>query len=55
VPEIFMQTEFARAQMVGQQIRAWDVLDERVLDAMRRTPARVFRTRTLRLGWRSRH
>src|SRR5690349_15444792 len=33
-----MQTEFARAQMVGQQIRAWDVLDERVLDAMSRTP-----------------
>src|SRR5689334_3034722 len=42
VPEIFMQTEFARAQMVGQQIRAWDVLDERVLDAMRRTPREFF-------------
>ena len=25
-----MQTEFARAQMITQQIRAWDVLDERV-------------------------
>ena len=37
-----MQTEFARAQMVGQQIRAWDVLDERVLDAMRRTPREFF-------------
>ena len=31
-----MQTEFARAQMITQQVRAWDVLDERVLDAMRR-------------------
>jgi protein-L-isoaspartate(D-aspartate) O-methyltransferase len=40
--ENFMQTEFARAQMVGQQIRAWDVLDERVLDAMRRTPREFF-------------
>ena len=37
-----MQTEFARAQMVGQQVRAWDVLDERVLDAMRRTPREFF-------------
>ena len=32
-----MQTEFARAQMITQQIRAWEVLDERVLDAMRRS------------------
>jgi len=30
-----MQTEFARAQMINQQVRAWQVLDERVLDAMR--------------------
>ena len=37
-----MQTEFARVQMVGQQVRAWDVLDERVLDAMRRTPREFF-------------
>jgi protein-L-isoaspartate(D-aspartate) O-methyltransferase len=37
-----MQTEFARTQMIGQQIRAWDVLDERVLDAMRRTPREFF-------------
>jgi protein-L-isoaspartate(D-aspartate) O-methyltransferase len=37
-----MQTEFARTQMITQQIRAWDVLDERVLDAMRRTPREVF-------------
>src|SRR6187402_87599 len=37
-----MQTEFARAQMITQQIRAWDVLDDRVLDAMRRTPREFF-------------
>ena len=37
-----MQTEFARGQMITQQIRAWDVLDERVLDAMRRTPREFF-------------
>src|SRR5262245_18268518 len=33
-----MQTEFARAQMITQQVREWDVLDERVLDAMTPTP-----------------
>jgi protein-L-isoaspartate(D-aspartate) O-methyltransferase len=37
-----MQTEFARVQMITQQIRAWDVLDERVLDAMRRVPREAF-------------
>ena len=37
-----MQTEFARAQMITQQVRAWDVLDERVLEAMRRTPRELF-------------
>jgi protein-L-isoaspartate(D-aspartate) O-methyltransferase len=37
-----MHSEFARAQMITQQIRAWDVLDERVLDAMRRTPREFF-------------
>jgi protein-L-isoaspartate(D-aspartate) O-methyltransferase len=37
-----MQIEFARGQMITQQIRAWDVLDERVLDAMRRTPREFF-------------
>src|SRR3954467_10314233 len=37
-----METEFARVQMITQQIRAWDVLDERVLDAMRRTPREFF-------------
>src|SRR5438477_373296 len=40
--ENFMQTEFARTQMITQQVRAWDVLDERVLDAMRRTPREFF-------------
>src|SRR6185295_602887 len=42
VKELLMQTEFARGQMITQQIRAWDVLDERVLDAMRRTPREFF-------------
>jgi protein-L-isoaspartate(D-aspartate) O-methyltransferase len=37
-----MQTEFARVQMISQQVRAWDVLDDRVLDAMRRTPREFF-------------
>ena len=37
-----MQTEFARGQMITQQVRAWEVLDERVLDAMRRTPREFF-------------
>lgn len=37
-----MQTEFARGQMITQQVRAWDVLDGRVLDAMRRTPREFF-------------
>jgi protein-L-isoaspartate(D-aspartate) O-methyltransferase len=37
-----MQTEFARTQMITQQVRAWEVLDERVLDAMRRTPREFF-------------
>jgi protein-L-isoaspartate(D-aspartate) O-methyltransferase len=42
VQELPMQIEFARVQMITQQIRAWDVLDERVLDAMRRTPREFF-------------
>jgi len=37
-----MQTEFARVQMISQQVRAWQVLDDRVLDAMRRTPREFF-------------
>jgi protein-L-isoaspartate(D-aspartate) O-methyltransferase len=32
----------AREQMIEQQVRAWDVLDERVLDAMRRVPRELF-------------
>jgi protein-L-isoaspartate(D-aspartate) O-methyltransferase len=39
---LHMQIEFARGQMITQQVRAWDVLDERVLDAMRRTPREFF-------------
>jgi protein-L-isoaspartate(D-aspartate) O-methyltransferase len=37
-----MQTQDARVQMIEQQVRAWDVLDERVLDVMRRVPREVF-------------
>jgi protein-L-isoaspartate(D-aspartate) O-methyltransferase len=29
-----LNVEFARRQMIDQQVRAWEVLDERVLDAM---------------------
>lgn len=35
-------TADAREQMIEQQVRAWDVLDERVLDAMRRVPRELF-------------
>ncbi len=37
-----MNFEVARAQMLGQQIRAWEVLDERVLRALRETPREQF-------------
>ena len=37
-----MNFEAARAQMLGQQIRAWEVLDDRVLDAIARTPRERF-------------
>ena len=37
-----MQTAYAREQMIEQQVRAWDVLDERVLDVMRRVPRELF-------------
>jgi protein-L-isoaspartate(D-aspartate) O-methyltransferase len=37
-----LQTVDAREQMIEQQVRAWDVLDERVLDVMRRVPRAVF-------------
>lgn len=37
-----MQIEAAREQMIHQQVRAWDVLDERVLETMRRVPRERF-------------
>ena len=37
-----MQTADVREQMIEQQVRAWDVLDERVLDAMRQVPRELF-------------
>jgi len=43
-----MQTADAREQMIEQQVRAWDVLDERVLDVMRRVPRELFVPRAQR-------
>ncbi len=43
-----MQIECAREQMIHQQVRAWDVLDDRVLDAMRRVPRERFVPRQYR-------
>jgi len=37
-----MQTADIREQMIEQQVRAWDVLDERVLDVMRQVPRELF-------------
>ena len=37
-----MQTSDAREQMIEQQVRAWEVLDGRVLDVMRRVPRELF-------------
>jgi len=37
-----MDIETARQQMLGQQLRAWDVLDERVLATLRETPREHF-------------
>jgi protein-L-isoaspartate(D-aspartate) O-methyltransferase len=37
-----MQTADAREQMIEQQVRAWDVLDERVLDIFRKVPRERF-------------
>jgi protein-L-isoaspartate(D-aspartate) O-methyltransferase len=37
-----MMMELAREQMVGQQVRAWDVLDERVLATLRALPRELF-------------
>ncbi len=37
-----MQPTSAREQMIEQQVRAWDVLDERVLETLRRVPRESF-------------
>lgn len=37
-----MDFEAARAQMLGQQIRAWEVLDQRVLDVLGSVPRESF-------------
>ena len=37
-----MNTDFARQQMVQQQVRAWEVLDEDVLDILATTPREAF-------------
>lgn len=37
-----MQIADVREQMIEQQVRAWDVLDERVLGVMRRVPRELF-------------
>jgi protein-L-isoaspartate(D-aspartate) O-methyltransferase len=37
-----MLTEVAREQMVEQQVRAWDVLDERILETLRAVPRERF-------------
>jgi protein-L-isoaspartate(D-aspartate) O-methyltransferase len=43
-----MNFELARTQMLGQQLRAWDVLDERVLRAFAETPRENFVPREYR-------
>jgi len=35
-------SDLAREQMVQQQVRAWEVLDERVLDTFRKVPREMF-------------
>jgi protein-L-isoaspartate(D-aspartate) O-methyltransferase len=37
-----MSTVRAREQMIEQQVRAWDVLDARVLETLRKVPREVF-------------
>ncbi len=37
-----MDTEIARAKMIEQQVRAWDVLDKTVLDVLAATPRENF-------------
>ena len=43
-----MNFEVARTQMLGQQLRAWEVLDERVLSACHDTPREQFVPREYR-------
>jgi protein-L-isoaspartate(D-aspartate) O-methyltransferase len=43
-----MLTEFAREQMIEQQLRAWDVLDARALETLRAVP----RERFVPTAWR---
>jgi protein-L-isoaspartate(D-aspartate) O-methyltransferase len=37
-----LRTTTVREQMIEQQVRAWDVLDKRVLDALREVPRELF-------------
>jgi protein-L-isoaspartate(D-aspartate) O-methyltransferase len=37
-----MDIEAARQQMIDQQVRTWEVLDQRVLDALARVPRELF-------------
>ena len=37
-----MNTDFARQQMIEQQVRAWEVLDSNVLDGLREVPRELF-------------
>ena len=39
---MFMNTNFARQQMVDQQVRTWEVLDARVLDVLASVPREIF-------------
>lgn len=43
-----MQAVNVREQMIEQQVRAWDVLDERVLACLRRVPRELFVPEALR-------
>ncbi len=43
-----MDIEAARQQMIDQQVRSWDVLDARVLDALRRVQRELFVPEALR-------
>jgi protein-L-isoaspartate(D-aspartate) O-methyltransferase len=42
--QIEQSRDFLVTQMIDQQVRAWDVLDERVLDVLRRVPRERFVT-----------